>query len=117
MRAFIIISLILFVSSTNTIYYSSCSESATRTCSYGTNVTDRLLALKKGGTDVLSTNNYDPTHFVCENYDYDCGYAVDIYKFITIANGVQLNLTYAELLNIVPSDATLTNKIKPYLLA
>jgi hypothetical protein len=28
---------------------------------------------------------------------------------------VQLNLTYTELLNIVPSNSVLTDKIKPYL--
>lgn len=36
---------------------------------------------------------------------------------MTIANGVQLNLTFGELLNIVPSNTALTNKIKPYLSA
>lgn len=34
---------------------------------------------------------------------------------MTIADGVQLNLTFTELLNIVPNDTTLTNRIKPYL--
>ena len=32
-----------------------------------------------------------------------------------MADGVQLNLTYSELLNCVPSDATLTSTIEPYL--
>lgn len=57
--------LFLSVSSTISIYFTSCSESATRPCTYGTNVTDRLLSMKKGGSYVLSTNNYDTTFFPC----------------------------------------------------
>jgi len=45
-----------------------------RSCMYGTNVTDRLLSLKKGGSNILSTSNYDLTFFPCEEYNYNCGY-------------------------------------------
>jgi hypothetical protein len=31
--------------------------------------------MKKGGSNVLSTNNYDSTFYICEEYDYDCGYS------------------------------------------
>lgn len=71
--------------------------------------------MKKGGSDVLSTNNYDSAFFPCEEYNYNCGYLEDQNKMLTIADGVQLNTTYSELLNWVPSDSTLTNMIKPYL--
>lgn len=54
-----LIILSAFVSPIYAIYYTSCTESATRLCTYGTNVTDKLLSLKKGGSNVLSTNNYD----------------------------------------------------------
>jgi hypothetical protein len=106
-----------YVSFANNIYYTSCTESSSRLCTYGTNVTDKLLAMKKGGSNILSTNNYDSSFYLCEEYNYDCGYSESIYNFVTIANGVQLNLTFAELLNIVPSNTALTNKIKPYLSA
>lgn len=117
MRLLPFILLIAFVSAANTVYYSSCSESANRTCIYGTNVTDKLLSVKKGGSNILSTNDYEIYFYLCEEYNYDCGYSESIYNFVTVANGVQLNLTYAELLNILPSQTTLTNKIKPYLSA
>jgi hypothetical protein len=71
--------------------------------------------MKKGGSDVLSTNNYDSAFFPCEEYNYNCGYLEDQNKVLTIADGVQLSTTYSELLNWVPSDSTLTNMIKPYL--
>jgi len=34
---------------------------------------------------------------------------------MTIGEGVQLNLTYTELLKVIPNDTTLTTMIKPYL--
>jgi hypothetical protein len=75
-RTLLLLALVsAFVSFTSAVYYSSCSESATRTCSYGSNVTDKLLSMKKGGSNVLSTNNYDSTFYICEEYDYDCGYS------------------------------------------
>lgn len=107
--------MIWLVSSTYSVYYSPCGESTNRTCVYGTNVTDRLLNMKKGGSNVLSTNDYDASFFPCEEYNFNCGYQEDSPDFLTVGDGVQLNLTYSELLNCVPSDATLTNTIKPYL--
>lgn len=70
----LLLALISLVSCTSPVYYSSCSESATRTCVYGTNVTDRLLNMKKGGSNVLSTADYDLPFFPCEEYNYNCGY-------------------------------------------
>ena len=66
--------LILLVSPASSVYYSSCGESASRSCVYGTNVTDRLLNMKKGGSNVLSTNDYDSSFFPCEQYNFNCGY-------------------------------------------
>jgi hypothetical protein len=43
------LALVLCVSRANSVYYTPCSESSTRVCPYGTNTTDRLLNLKKGG--------------------------------------------------------------------
>jgi len=65
LRTELIFFLILLVSAADNVYYAPCLESATRTCTYGTNITDRLLALKKGGSNVLSTNNYDSSFFPC----------------------------------------------------
>ena len=47
------------------LYYSSCSESAARACNYGLNTTDRLLAMKKGGSNVLALDHYEPGFFPC----------------------------------------------------
>jgi len=110
-----LLGLILLVSSTSSVHYTSCGESGSRPCVYGSNVTDRLLNMKKGGSNVLSTNNYDASFFPCEEYNFNCGYLEESTHFLTVANGVQLNLTYSELLNCVPSDATLTNTLRPYL--
>lgn len=115
LRSVWLLALVSLVSCTNSVYYSSCAESANRTCVYGTNVTDRLLNMKKGGSNVLSTADYDLPFFPCEEYNYNCGYQEDSSDFLTVGNGVQLNLTYSELLNCVPSNSTLTNTIKPYL--
>jgi hypothetical protein len=71
--------------------------------------------MKKGGSNVLSPNDYDSTFFPCEEYNYNCGYQENSTNFLTVADGLQLNLTYSELLNCVPSDSTLTNTVKPYL--
>lgn len=61
----VVVCCILLVSSAGTVYYTSCSESATRPCIYGTNVTDRLLNMKKGGSNVLSPLDYDISFFPC----------------------------------------------------
>ena len=49
------------------IYTSSCaSESATRLCTQRNNLTEYILSLKKGGTNILSTSDYDKNFFLCE---------------------------------------------------
>ena len=75
------------------VYYSSCEESANRECPYLANRTDFLLNLKKGGTDILSTSTYLYDFFLCEEYNYDCGYVPTDSSFMNIANGVSLNMT------------------------
>ena len=115
LRFLVICTIICFVSPANPIFYSSCAESATRTCPFS-NVTDKLLSFKKGGSNILSTDNYDSNFYLCEEYNYDCGYAENIAHFITIANGIQLNLTLSELqTHIINGNTALQNKIKPYL--
>lgn len=49
--------------------------------------------MKKGGTNVLSTSTYLYDFFLCEEYNYDCGYVPEKDSFTTIANGVDLNMT------------------------
>ncbi len=68
LKCVILILAILLVSSTSSVHFTTCTESSSpaRSCIYGTNVTDRLLNMKKGGSDVLSTANYDATFFPCE---------------------------------------------------
>lgn len=95
LRFLLILAIIWLVSSAAQVYYTSCGESATRSCVYGTNVTDRLLNMKKGGSNVLSTNDYDASFFPCEEYNYNCGYQEDSANFLTVGDGVQLNLTYS----------------------
>lgn len=95
LRTIALLTIIWLVSSANSVYYTPCLESSSRTCAYGTNVTDRLLNMKKGGSNVLSTANYEASFFPCEEYNYNCGYQEDKTDFLTIANGVQLNLTYS----------------------
>jgi hypothetical protein len=73
-RIVALLTIIWLVSSASSVYYSSCSESTTRPCAYGTNATDRLLNMKKGGSNVLSTADYDTTFFPCEEYNFNCGY-------------------------------------------
>ena len=75
------------------LYYSSCSESAARACTYGLNTTDRLLSMKKGGSNVLALDHYEPGFFPCEEYNFNCGYVEEQTDFLTVANGVQLNMT------------------------
>ena len=65
MRVVIWVLLICFVSSINNVFYTSCNESTTRTCTYADNVTAKLLDFKKGGSDILSTSDYQPTFFNC----------------------------------------------------
>lgn len=114
LRSFLMIALVGLVSSTSSDYYTPCAESNTRPCSFGTNITDRLLALKKGGSNVLSTSDYDSAFFPCEEYNFNCGYIEKPANFLTVADGVQLNLTYTQFCNFV-SDTTIRSLVKPYL--
>lgn len=95
LRYLTLIGFIWLVSSANSVNYTSCLESSSRTCVYGTNVTDRLLSMKKGGSNVLSTADYDTSFFPCEEYNYNCGYQEKSSDFLTVSNGVQLNMTYS----------------------
>lgn len=72
----ILILLLIHVHSTTyPVYASSCdSESPTRVCPQEGNITEYLLGLKKGGSDILSTSDYDSDFFLCEEYTFDCGY-------------------------------------------
>lgn len=58
--------VLLFVSCTLAVYFTPCSESTTRLCSYGNNMTDRLLNLKKGGSSASTLNTYNPNFYLCE---------------------------------------------------
>ena len=62
-------------------------------CPYGTNSTDRLLNLKKGGQDCVLAGTYRNSFFLCEEYNYNCGYMESETDFLTIAEGCQLNMT------------------------
>lgn len=107
--------ILAYVSQAVSVHYSPCTESATRVCSYGTNVTDKLLNFKKGGSFAIQTNTFDQNFYLCEEYNFNCGYLEDQTDFLTIANGVQLNLTTMELNQIVTSDSALVALITPYL--
>lgn len=56
---------LLCVSLATSIFYTPCNESSIRTCSYGTNVTNRLLNLKKGGQNCVQKNTYSSNFFYC----------------------------------------------------
>jgi hypothetical protein len=59
----------------NSVYTTSCPvESLTRVCPQKGNLTEYLLSLKKGSSDILSLSDYDKNFFVCEEYAFDCGY-------------------------------------------
>lgn len=49
------------------LYASSCTdESTTRVCPQKDNITEYLMSIKKGGTNILSPNDYDKNFFLCE---------------------------------------------------
>ncbi len=59
----------------NSVYTTSCPvESSTRVCPQKGNLTEYLMTLKKGSSDLLSLADYDKNFFVCEEYAFDCGY-------------------------------------------
>ncbi len=68
LKSALLIATIWLVSSASSVNYTTCTESSSpaRSCVYGTNVTDRLLNMKKGGSDVLSAADYDAAFFPCE---------------------------------------------------
>jgi hypothetical protein len=105
----------LCVSCLGSLFYSPCSESTARVCPQGSNVTDRLLNLKKGGQNCVTQGTYQPQFYLCDEYNYNCGYMEASLDFLTLGEGVQLNLTTAELAQVVPSDATLRTLVTPYL--
>lgn len=115
LKAFVIVLILAFVLHTGSVHYSPCSESATRVCSYGTNVTDKVLNFKKGGSSAAQTNTFSQNFYLCEEYNFNCGYLEEQTDFLTIANGVQLNFTATELNQIVTSDSALVTLITPYL--
>ena len=47
-------------------FYSTCPEAANRDCPNAENQTDFLLNMKKGGSDILSTNTYMYDFMLCE---------------------------------------------------
>ena len=51
----------------NSVYTTSCPvESPTRVCPQKGNLTEYLMGLKKGSSDLLSLADYDKNFFVCE---------------------------------------------------
>ena len=56
-------------SSVYPVYASSCDNESlniSRTCPQRDNLTEYILNLKKGGTNLLSTADYDKNFFLCE---------------------------------------------------
>jgi hypothetical protein len=50
------------------------------------------MNIKKGGTNILSPNDYDKNFFLCEEYNFDCGYVEDDAETVSISNGIQLKM-------------------------
>ena len=73
------------------------------------------MTIKKGGSNVLSTADYDKNFFLCEEFTFDCGYVEDDNQSVSVANGIQLRFTHAEIDAILPGNLTLANTIKRYL--
>ena len=46
------------------------------------------MSIKKGGTNVLSSSDFDKNFYLCEEYTFDCGYVEDENQSISVANGV-----------------------------
>ena len=46
-------------------FYSTCSDDVSRSCPNSDNQTDFLLSMKKGGTDILSTEPYMYDFMIC----------------------------------------------------
>ena len=81
----LLISILLFVSCLSQVAYTPCSESTSRLCPSAINVTERLLSLKRGGQFIITTGTYNPSFYLCEEYNYNCGYMEKSTDFLTIS--------------------------------
>lgn len=106
MKSLIILFAIVSLSLQSDVFFTPCVENANRQCSSSTNRTDFLLSMKKGGTNILSTSDYLYDFFLCEEYNYDCGYLPKSDSYVTIANGVSLDINATELANITTLSTT-----------
>lgn len=88
------------------VFFTPCPEGANRQCPSSTNRTDFLLSMKKGGTNILSTNDYLYDFFLCEEYNYDCGYMPQSDSYVTVGNGVSLDINATELASITTLTTT-----------
>jgi hypothetical protein len=73
-----------------------------------------LMTIKKGGSNALSAADYDKNFFLCEEYNFDCGYVEDDTESVSVANGIQLRFTPAEIDAILPLNVSLANALKRY---
>jgi hypothetical protein len=118
---FLILTVLISTATSNLlfpVYASSCdteSLNISRTCPQKDNITEYLMTIKKGGSNVLSTADYDKNFFLCEEFTFDCGYVEDDNESVSVANGIQLRFTHAEIDAILPGNLTLANTIKRYL--
>ena len=55
----------ILVLSLEEAYFSTCAEDANRFCPNSANQTDFLLTMKKGGSDILSTDTYMYDFMLC----------------------------------------------------
>lgn len=70
----LILALTLLISTVSSglvfpVYASSCDNESlniSRTCPQKDNMIDYLMTIKKGGSNVLSTADYDKNFFLCE---------------------------------------------------
>ena len=62
----------------------------------------------------MSTLTYTYEFFLCEQYNFDCGYTAKEGDYLTIANGVQLDITEIQL-SAITTLSTTYDKILPYI--
>ena len=65
MRTMFLMILFLPYLTLNDAYYSTCTEDANRQCPNSDNLTSFLETMKKGGTDILSTETYMYDFILC----------------------------------------------------
>ena len=70
---FVVLLLLIYIAIAGE-YFTTCVEDAGRQCPQTNNRTEFLLNIKKGGVDILSTERYLYDFFLCEEYNFDCGY-------------------------------------------